>query len=301
MRSFLIDDSFRPWAAAGITAFLADDDVSLALQNQPSAKGRVPLAPVAGHAAVGANAGQPPFSRPAGRSPETERQYPSPRPHGVNVVSGASGIGEASEVGGTNFSRQDTPSFQTPHTQKEHTPESSFRSESRARLEEEMAGTIAIPPVFATRLANLVPAPVLWTYAHLGADLTGQGSPERSAFLRSVIQNLRLPKGTSVFWPYAFPENTEGAGTPEQGYAAFRQGVVKISPKMLIFIGKEALAPTEGQIDLHLPFTQKLYQGRLYLLLPDFAALLETPSLFEQTNSFLRAMLSAHGVIPGGR
>ena len=271
MRSVLIDDSFRPWAAAGITAFLADEDVFLALQGltsvQPASraavKSRVSLGPSVGPF-PGQSEGQA-LARPSGPSADqaTSSQF---RQHG---------------------SVEQSPPAHLPGA-----PKSAALQQARQQPSLQFGQTVS---------STLPPAPVLWTYAHLGADLTGQGSPERSAFLRSVIQNLHLPKGTSVFWPFAFPENTEGSGTTEQGHAAFRQGVAVVSPKLLIFLGNDALAPMQGQIDLHLPFTQQLFQGRIYLLLPDFAALLQAPSLFDQTNSFLRAMLTAHGVIPGGR
>ena len=271
MRSVLIDDSFRPWAAAGITAFLADEDVFLALQAQPGAQKTGQPARQASGQSSGLAFGQSP-DRPV------SSQY---RQHGP--------VGHPPPAPLPN-----APGSAVPQQARQQSGQQSGQRPGQI-------ASSALPAAFASRFASLAPAPVLWTYAHLGADLAGQGSPERSAFLRSVIQNLHLPKGTSVFWPFAFPENTEGSGTTEQGYAAFRQGVAVVNPKLLIFIGNDSLVPMQGQIDLHLPFTQQLFQGRIHLLLPDFAALLEAPSLFDQTNSFLRAMLTAHGVIPGGR
>ena len=266
MRPALIDDSFRPWATAGITAFLADEDIFLAVQAPPAPGGR---------------AGQPDFAdqaqsanQPVGQTRHTPDRF---RPHHPEQRARATSPVQAP-------AQPPVPAGIAPG------------HDSRAQRQ-----TPAMPQAFAARFASLGPAPVLWTYAHLGADLCGQGSAERSAFLRSVIQNLRLPKGTSVFWPFSFPENTPGAGTQEEGFAAFRQGIGAVEPKFLIFIGNDALAPMDGRVDLRLPFTQKLFQGRLHLLLPDFGTLLQTPALFEQTNSFLRALFTAHGVLPGGR
>ncbi|MDL2316259.1 hypothetical protein LJC59_04185 [Desulfovibrio sp. OttesenSCG-928-A18] len=50
------------------------------------------------------------------------------------------------------------------------------------------------------------PAPIVWTYPELGADLTGTGSRERSDYLKRLIQALGLPKGSSSFWPLCLPQ-----------------------------------------------------------------------------------------------
>ncbi|MDR0828173.1 MAG: hypothetical protein LBN33_09935, partial [Desulfovibrio sp.] len=48
-------------------------------------------------------------------------------------------------------------------------------------------------------------APLIWTYVELGLDLSGQGDPRRSQFLKELIARLDLPRGSSAFWPLCLP------------------------------------------------------------------------------------------------
>ncbi len=47
---------------------------------------------------------------------------------------------------------------------------------------------------------------VAWTYGALGNDLSGDPDGGRKKVLAHILQALRHPRGTHVFWPYKMPE-----------------------------------------------------------------------------------------------
>ena len=129
------------------------------------------------------------------------------------------------------------------------------------------------------------PAPLLWTYADLGADLTGRGSKERSSCLRTLIGTLNLPRGSSAFWPVSLHSD------PAELFF-FQAGLQLLAPKVVVMLGAEAVALTGLGLPLHQPFTQHIFQGRMYVLVPGFDALLSKSGLPDKACAFLRSAFS---------
>ena len=127
----------------------------------------------------------------------------------------------------------------------------------------------------------------LWTYPELGLDLTGSGSPERSAFLRTLISQLALPKGSSTFWPYALPADKKLVSN----ISVFNEGLHLLSPAVILYFGRATLRETFSPAGLSIPYTQEIVKGQLYVLLPDFASLTTSGSGLSKTVSFLRQLL----------
>ena len=142
--------------------------------------------------------------------------------------------------------------------------------------------------------AKITPAPVLWTYHELGADLTGIGrSPERSVFFKDLIGELRLPKGSSVFWPSAMPVAETGDTAPLLADAAvFSAGIARLAPQVVIVFGARALEDIglDGAVRC---FGQAMVEGRLLLLAPEISALLQNRAQRASTVSLLRAVLTS--------
>lgn len=136
--------------------------------------------------------------------------------------------------------------------------------------------------------AKAAPAPLLWTYGELALDLAGKGDKARSGFLRAIIGALSLPRGSSVFWPPAVLDET---GRPAAEPALFLAGLNLLAPKVVILLGASAIASAALPLSLNTPYTQQIFQGRLYILLPEFSVLLQGNSA-EQACAYLRSAFS---------
>ncbi len=155
----------------------------------------------------------------------------------------------------------------------------------------------ALPKEWAEILAKTPKAPLLWTYAALGQDLGGRGDKARSACLRELIGRLLLPRGTSGFWPVTLCEDWLSYAhddSPAPDAMHFQAGLRQLSPKVVIFIGEPALILSGLQGGPRIPFTQTIQQGRLYLLLPDFEALLGTTTVAERSVAYLQSAFAAY-------
>lgn len=137
---------------------------------------------------------------------------------------------------------------------------------------------------------RFTPAPLLWTYSALGQDLLGDGDKSRSACLRDIIGRLQLPKGSSTFWPLLVPNAPEPVKQPGTSY--FREGLALLRPQAVVMIGADAPESSGLPIALRTPFTQEIFQGRFYLLLPDFDILRSRQDMLDKACIFLRTTLS---------
>lgn len=150
------------------------------------------------------------------------------------------------------------------------------------------------PQPWADWFGKISSAPILWTYHELGADLTGIGrSSERSSFFRGIITELRLAKGSSVFWPCAMPDaRSPQSSEPLADPAIFSAGLARLSPQLIVVFGKKALE------DLGLPFEgtyfrQVIVEGRLLLVLPEIGDLIEGVAQRSSALSLLRAVVAS--------
>lgn len=158
------------------------------------------------------------------------------------------------------------------------------------------------PEAWQVLLARTSPAPIVWTYAELGEDLSGNGDKDRSTYLRRLISSLQLPKGSSAFWPVRLaPFIGEDAEASREANNAtrsadesefFQAGLQRLSPRVVIMLGAPAMELSGLNLPTSIPFTQQIHKGILYVLLPDFASLLGKGALQERAGVFLRAALS---------
>ena len=147
------------------------------------------------------------------------------------------------------------------------------------------------PEAWQELFARTKPAPILWTYPELGLDLGGQGCTLRSACLRELIGKLQLSKGSSTFWPLCLGAEENGA---EAGI--FKGGLFLLEPKVVVLIGPRSASfaglDLDLGLDLHTPFTQQIARGMLFVLLPEFPAMLENAALADKACVFLRSALA---------
>lgn len=158
---------------------------------------------------------------------------------------------------------------------------------------ERMASGPAVwPGPWADWFAKIAPAPVLWTYHELGADLTGIGrSSERSAFFKNLIAELRLPKGSSVFWPSAMPAaEGENEARLTADSAVFATGLRRLTPQIVVAFGENTLADIglAGKVQ---SLRQAMVEGKLLLCLPEIDTLLRDGEQRARALPLLRAVL----------
>ncbi len=150
-------------------------------------------------------------------------------------------------------------------------------------------GPPALSPLWQAMLAKTPAAPIAWTYAELGLDLGGAGSPERGRILRELIQRLRLPKGSSAFWPFKLrDENGAYAATPQM----FQAGLDRLKPRALIFFGPADLTQAGFPNLDSLPYVQHMLAGRLLITLPDINALQTDTDKLNSVFAYLRTFLA---------
>ena len=145
------------------------------------------------------------------------------------------------------------------------------------------------PEPWAGWFAKTAPASVLWTYHELGADVTGIGhSRERSSFFKSLIGELGLPKGSSVFWPSAMPS---ADASLQADASLFASGLRLLMPRVVVVFGDSALEDMDlsGKIK---QFGQVMVEGKLLVLLPGIEELLHGEAQRSSAVSLLRALFS---------
>ena len=270
-------ESLRPWRTSGITHFLRDvlgesDEGVVDPERPESVESKMRLAD---SWTPGSGVPLDTALRDEGRNgwPD-ERSAPGPggKTRGFHDSGGGSGRDTAGDPGRAGQSRPPWIERQSP--------------------------AVAVDPglwpeSWQALLARTRSAPILWSYPELGLDLSGRGSSERSACLREIIGKLQLPKGTSTFWPMPAPEADESGVCegPPRG-SLFAEGVRLLQPSVIVLLGIRAVELSGLELTLRTPFTQQILRGMLFVLLPDFSALLSNGSLPDKSCVFLRTALA---------
>lgn len=148
--------------------------------------------------------------------------------------------------------------------------------------------------------AKAKPAPVVWTYRELGLDLLGVGEAARGTLFRRLLSDLRLPKGTSAFWPTAAPQElftggdaaTESSlGSLEADAPVFWAGMTLLKPRVIVIFGAAALRDI-GLDAADFPlFQQRIFEGKLVVHMPDMGHLLANEAHLIPALSLLKAVL----------
>jgi hypothetical protein len=154
------------------------------------------------------------------------------------------------------------------------------------------------PEPWRERLKKTLPAPLVWTYPELGEDLSGAGDKARSACLRQLIGSLALPKGSSAFWPLRLPSaprnlpDGQGAQNTPDDPRYFQEGLHLLRPQAVILFGERSVGLSGLNLRMGGTFAQTVLAGVLYIVLPDFAALLANAAMGNKTSAYLRSSLS---------
>lgn len=252
MRYITLSEYLRPWARLGITHFLAEHDT------------------------VGSS-----FEENAPLGDESSSLAYSSKSREVSVPSSQSSFKDTHEL--------------HSYTKDEHGISSEQQSsqagiiETSLHNEKKIPASYLLPPLWETQLAKVSQSLVVWSYPELGLDLNGQAVPERSAALKTLIGKLSLPRGTNTFWPMALP-NEQGDLTVD--IDAYLFGLEKINPQVVLLLGEKAVSNFSRVVKLRVPYTQQLFEGRLYIFLPDLLYLHSERSSLEKTHLYLKTVFS---------
>lgn len=96
----------------------------------------------------------------------------------------------------------------------------------------------AWPANWRELLGNAQRAPICWTYAELGLDLTGHADAQHRDYLKKLLLGMHRKAGTHTFWPCALPEGPDLKLVPNCDI--FWSGLQELGVKMLIVMGSAA-------------------------------------------------------------
>ena len=96
----------------------------------------------------------------------------------------------------------------------------------------------AWPADWRKLLGNAQRAPICWTYAELGLDLTGHADAQHRDYLNKLLHSLHRKAGTHTFWPCALPEGPDLTLVPNCDI--FWSGLQELGVKVLIVMGSAA-------------------------------------------------------------
>lgn len=290
-----LHESLRPWRAAGLHHILLDAPLG---DDEPGAgSSPVSSSPVPGSGAGEGGARSVPSVPPAlQRSVSPNAPLPSARDGGrlgagTTAVPGERQAGAAPRPGSAHGGSRQAGPAQSDSGRSIRTGGTSSPVPLRAFSATDRAAVIAgWPEPWQAAFAKTRPSPVVWSYHELGLDLAGIGSPARGNFFRTLIGELRLPAGSSTFWPTAVPFPVAD-GEPELSADAsvFHAGLACLGAKAVVLLGGQSLIDSEyGALPL---YQQRVDAGRLIVHVPDLAKLMAGESHFRVAVTFLQSAL----------
>ncbi len=147
------------------------------------------------------------------------------------------------------------------------------------------------PAYWQTLLKKTPPRPSLvWSYPSLSRDLGGDADTAHRDFLRRLLGDMALPKGSHAFWPLnRYPY---GDGESEQTVDArmFLSGIAALKPESVILMCGQ-VPPELGLADLR-PLSPSIVHGHRYVVTPYVDDLIREPQRYAQLITFLKSVIA---------
>ena len=267
-----ISPALRPWRQAGITHLLLDDEVRERLLARPAPEAAAPG----------------PAAPPACARTETPRPVRPARP-GPAVPSGPPATG-----GGP----QAAPSAPAAPAQapSRATPQGGEVSPAPVQPERPSPRPDVLPPgqwpAYWRDLFQKTPRKpsVLWTYPTLSRDLGGAADDAHRDFLRRLLGDMGLPKGSHAFWPLNRYPYGEGESEATVDARLFLSGVEALGPDSVILMCGE-VPPELGLSGLR-PLLPCIVHGRRFVVTPHVDVLIRERQRYAQLITFLKALFA---------
>lgn len=245
--------ALRPWRSAGVRVLLLDAETAAALRNAASpAQGLPACPPLQGKA----------------RPPLAER--------GSRNVSGT----PQADLG--RRSARMRPDQTDP----------SARADVPARtggLRDPAVDPSRWLPFWRDLLQRTPPRPtLLWTYPGLGRDLDGHADATHRRFLRRLLQDMAMPRGSHAFWPLdRHMADADGPVAADAGH--FLGGVALLKPEAVLLL--TGTPPTGLGLDALRPLQPALVEGMRFVLMPHVDQLIREQGQYLRLITFLKALL----------
>lgn len=153
------------------------------------------------------------------------------------------------------------------------------------------SGPGRLPAYWQTLLKKTPPRPSLvWSYPSLSRDLGGDADAAHRDFLRRLLGDMALPKGSHAFWPLnRYPY---GDGESEQTVDArmFLSGIAALKPESVILMCGQ-VPPELGLADLR-PLSPSIVHGHRYVVTPHVDDLIGEPQRYAQLITFLKSIIA---------
>ena len=262
-----IDPVFRPWKQAGIN-YLLFDEATAAQLNRPLSKAQ-PVSPT--------------------QEPQNRKPVMPVRTDGLQEKRTGSAARE--QLGQTPSGNVSPGKHQS-----EHSPSASVSNPAQAQQHLQMPRRLAPkhwPGYWQSLLERTPRSPeVVWTYPSLSRDLGGTADSAHRDFLRRLLGDMGMPRGTNAFWPLnVYPYPPDG-GEDSIDASMFLSGVDVLDPDMVVLMcGK---APTElglGGLGLLMP---TIIRGRRFVVTPHVDNLILQPRRYAQLVTFLKGLITGH-------
>ena len=131
---------------------------------------------------------------------------------------------------------------------------------------------------------------LVWSYPSLSRDLGGDADAAHRDFLRGLLGDMALPKGSHAFWPLnRYPY---GDGESEQTVDArmFLSGIAALKPESVILMCGQ-VPPELGLAELR-PLSPSIVHGHRYVVTPHVDDLIGEPQRYAQLITFLKSIIA---------
>ncbi len=131
---------------------------------------------------------------------------------------------------------------------------------------------------------------VVWTYPSLSRDLGGAAEAAHRNFLRRLLGDMGMPRGTNAFWPLnAYPYPQDGSEHSVDA-SMFMSGIDALDPDMVVLMCGRAPAELGlGGVGLLMP---TVIRGRRFVVTPHVDDLILQPRRYMQLVTFLKGLLA---------
>lgn len=280
-----VSPALRPWRQAGVTHLLLDEAVRERLFAAPAPVESVPQRmPERQPSAVpGAYAQVPPARPVSSPQPQAVQQQTSPRPARPEMPPPRT-ESPAPNTSGTPNTPNTSGTPNIPHAESK--PASSVLPPERwtAFWKDLLARTPSHPAL-------------VWTYPALSRDLGGAADAAHRDFLRHLLGDMGLPKGTHAFWPLNRYPYASGESEETVEATMFMSGVSALNPNTVILmsgvIPPELGVWSEKLAELR-PLRPAIVQGRRFVVTQHVDVLIQNPQRYAQLITFLKGLLAGH-------
>ena len=149
----------------------------------------------------------------------------------------------------------------------------------------------AWPAYWQALLKKTPPRPLLvWSYPSLSRDLGGDADAAHRDFLRRLLGDMALPKGSHAFWPLNRYPYGDGESEATVDARMFLSGIAALKPESVILMCGQ-VPPALGLADLR-PLLPSIVHGYIYVVTPHVDGLIGEPQRYAKLITLLKSIIA---------